>query len=60
MVFTSKAKSSQKEAIQRFDLIDWTALNYIFIDQDLENKSIEIYNEQIEKIFQLLIVPTWF
>ena len=42
-------KLSQKEAIQHFDLIDWTALNYIFIDQDLENKSIEIYNQQNRK-----------
>jgi predicted nucleic acid-binding protein len=42
-------KLHQKEVIQYFDLIDWTALNYIFIDQDLENKSAEMYRSQARK-----------
>ena len=42
-------KLTQKQAIQYFNLIDWTALNYIFIDQDLENKSIEMYRSQTRK-----------
>jgi predicted nucleic acid-binding protein len=42
-------KLPQIEAIRNFNLIDWTALNYIFIDENLESKSIEIYNNQNRK-----------
>ena len=42
-------KLPQVEATRYFDLIDWTALNYIFMDQNLESKSIEIYKNQNKK-----------
>jgi len=42
-------KLPQLEAIRNFNLIDWSALNYIFIDENLESKSIEIYKNQNRK-----------
>jgi predicted nucleic acid-binding protein len=42
-------KLSQLEAITYFDLIDWTAINYIFVDEDLEKKALEIYRNQNRK-----------